>query len=46
MTPEEVERCQSAIEHCIEAIERFAAEQPSTHKLPRVSDVTEEDNLG
>ncbi len=45
MTPEEVETCQQAIEQCIETVERVAAESVASHKMPRVTDVTEEDDL-
>lgn len=45
MSAEEVETCQQAIEACLEEVKEYQRENKEVKKMPRVTDVTEEDTL-
>jgi hypothetical protein len=45
MTEEEVETCQQAIEACLQEVLEFQHADTEVKRMPRVSDVTEEDTL-
>lgn len=45
MTEAEVETCQQAIETCLSEVQQFQQQDTEVKKMPRVTDVTEEDTL-
>lgn len=45
MTTEEVELCQQAIEACLQEVQSYRESDKQVHKMPRVTDVTEEDTI-
>lgn len=45
MTEDEVETCQQAIETCLLEVQGYQQKDADVRKMPRVTDVTEEDTL-